>query len=274
MAQPAADARKGDLALRVISALVLAPAVIAATWFGAPWFEILIGAMMAVAGWEWCRLTSVSSPPAWALIIGCGPAAALVALVAGAGAAFTVAAGCVVAAAVAEAVRAPGSAWRAGAGVAYLTVPAISIVWVREDSGAWAVVWLLLVIWATDSAAYFVGRAAGGPLLAPRLSPKKTWSGLAGGVSAAAAVGVGVGSHVSTVSPIALGAMGGLLALAGQLGDLLESALKRAFHAKDTSRVIPGHGGVLDRIDGLLSAAPVLAVAIYAWRETGGALWQ
>lgn len=274
MAQPAPDAPIGDLALRVISALVLAPVVIAATWFGAPWFEILISVMMAVAGWEWCRLTGVSSLLVWTLIVGCGPAAALVTLVGGAGAALTVAAGCVVAAAVAAAVRAPGMAWHAGAGVAYLAVPAISVVWLRADSGAWAVLWLFLVIWATDSAAYFAGRAIGGPRLAPRLSPNKTWSGLAGGVGAAAAVGVAVGSLVSTVSPITLAAMGGLLGVVGQIGDLLESALKRMFHAKDTSQVIPGHGGVLDRIDGLVSAAPVLAVAIYAWRETGGALWQ
>ncbi len=275
MAPPAPDRLRGDLALRVVSALVLAPVVLAAAWFGQLWFTCLVGIVMTIAGFEWCRLTGVVSIPGRALIIGAGPAVAVIALLVGPMTALAAGVCLAVAAAVAEASGSQAAALRAGGGVVYLVCPATAMIWLRESSGGEGpvVIWLLLVNWATDSAAYFVGRAIGGPRLAPRLSPKKTWAGLAGGVSAAAAVGAGAGGYVSTASLFGLAVLGGVLGVVGQVGDLLESAVKRVFGAKDAGHLIPGHGGILDRIDGLMLAAPVLALVVLLWRETGGALW-
>ena len=133
-----------------------------------------------------------------------------------------------------------------------------------QGDGLTLLLWLLLTVWATDIFAFFVGRSLGGPRLAPRISPKKTWSGLAGGVLAAVAVGLafayGLDSSKNWAFPMVLGA---LLALIAQAGDLMESGLKRRFGVKDSSNLIPGHGGVLDRIDGLMPTS--IAVAILIW---------
>jgi phosphatidate cytidylyltransferase len=123
--------------------------------------------------------------------------------------------------------------------------------------------WLLLVVWGTDIGAYFAGRSLGGPKLAPRFSPNKTWSGLAGGAATAALVGL-VAAIWMPVMPMLLLAIGSaMIAVVAQIGDLFESSLKRQFDAKDSSNLIPGHGGLLDRIDGVLAAS--LAVAAIAW---------
>jgi phosphatidate cytidylyltransferase len=162
-----------------------------------------------------------------------------------------------------------GSGWRL-AGMCYAAVPCASVIWLREysfagkaDGGACALLYLLLVVWATDIGAYFAGRQFGGPKLAPTISPKKTWAGLAGGMTAAMLVG-GI-AHSVTPFPGSLWLciiMGGVLAVISQAGDLFESWVKRRAGAKDSGTLIPGHGGLLDRIDGLLFAAPVFAWAL------------
>ena len=140
-------------------------------------------------------------------------------------------------------------------------------------NGLAIILWLLAVIWATDIGAYFAGRGIGGPKLAPRISPKKTWAGLAGGMIAAGAVGATAAIVLDwpNAPGVILFSIG--LAVIAQGGDLMESAIKRAFKVKDSGSLIPGHGGLLDRLDGLMTAAPsVAAVAliggegVLAWR--------
>ena len=124
------------------------------------------------------------------------------------------------------------------------------------------VFWLLAVVWATDIGAYFAGRGIGGAKLAPAISPNKTWAGLIGGALAAALVGIIAARLLgSGAIPLAVGGMA--LAVVAQGGDLLESWCKRRFGVKDSSHVIPGHGGILDRVDGLLAVFP--AAFLYFW---------
>jgi phosphatidate cytidylyltransferase len=120
-----------------------------------------------------------------------------------------------------------------------------------------------VIVWTTDSAAYGFGRMIGGPKLAPRISPGKTWAGLAGGVAAASVASVVFAYFLGGTSYAILGLIGAVLSLVSQVGDLAESAIKRLFGFKDTSSLIPGHGGVLDRMDGLVAAA--FTASLLAW---------
>ncbi|MCH7931170.1 MAG: CDP-archaeol synthase, partial [Proteobacteria bacterium] len=142
-----------------------------------------------------------------------------------------------------------------------------------ETVGRETVFWLFAVVWATDVGAYFAGRGVGGPKLLPRISPGKTWAGLVGGVVCAALVGAAAAALLDLPSHAPLILVSALLAVVAQAGDLFESMVKRRFKAKDSGTLIPGHGGVLDRLDGLLAAAPVVAVitvfsgqGVLAWR--------
>ncbi len=158
----------------------------------------------------------------------------------------------------------PGWKWL---GLAYVALPCLSMIWLRSvqfeenpEAGRHIVMYLLLVVWSTDIGAYFAGRAIGGPKLAPAISPNKTWAGLAGGVAAAMLVG-GFCSFFSPYPRSFVSAMviGGLLAVVAQGGDLFESWIKRRAGVKDSGTLIPGHGGILDRIDGLTFSTPLLA---------------
>jgi phosphatidate cytidylyltransferase len=144
-----------------------------------------------------------------------------------------------------------------GLGLVYLGVPCAAVILLRqaEPFGWAAILYVLFVVWATDIAAYFGGRTLGGPKLWPRVSPKKTWSGALSGLAAAVVAG-GATAGLATGGSVRAGLVLAVpLSIASQAGDLLESALKRRFGAKDSGHLIPGHGGVLDRIDGLLGAA-------------------
>ncbi len=126
---------------------------------------------------------------------------------------------------------------------------------------------------ATDVGAYFFGRLIGGPKLAPRISPAKTWSGLAGGVGCAACAGVLVAIAVDGGNIVLIAVLSGVLAVVAQIGDLIESVVKRHFGVKDAGNLIPGHGGVLDRLDGFLTVAPV--TGLMTWIAGGSPLrWQ
>jgi phosphatidate cytidylyltransferase len=147
------------------------------------------------------------------------------------------------------------AAWRL-AGAAAVLIAALALLWLRDLPliGRRDVLFLLLVVWASDIGAYAAGRILGGPKLAPAISPAKTWAGAGGGLVAAALAGLGVGAGDAGALLAAL-----LLGLAAQAGDLLESAVKRRAGVKDSGSLIPGHGGLLDRLDGVLAAAPVAA---------------
>ena len=140
-----------------------------------------------------------------------------------------------------------------------LGLPAIAMIWLRSDHsrGLMAVVFLIVVIVISDTAAFVCGRLLGGPRLWPRVSPNKTWAGLIGALVASSLMGALFWFLVRDAAPLRLAAVAGGLALVAQAGDLAESALKRRFGAKDSSALIPGHGGVMDRVDGLVAAASV-----------------
>ena len=166
--------------------------------------------------------------------------------------------------------------WLAG-GILYCGLPVISLLWLRGlPNGAAAVLWTLAIVWATDIAAYFTGRALGGPKLAPAISPNKTWAGAIGGVIAAALVGGGLTiaylarpdspANLSWLGKFALLGVG--FAVLAILGDLFESWLKRRAGVKDSGNLLPGHGGVLDRLDGLV---PVACASALVFGTTGWA---
>ncbi|HUD93736.1 phosphatidate cytidylyltransferase [Sphingobium sp.] len=156
-------------------------------------------------------------------------------------------------------------------GIPYICVPITALQLLRAEQpyayGLLLAFWALSLVWATDIGAYFAGRSIGGPKLAPRISPSKTWSGLAGGVLAALVLGFLL--HRFAGLPIQMAAASGLLAVAAQLGDLLESHMKRRAGVKDSGTLLPGHGGVMDRLDGVVSTAP-LAALLYLILVQGG----
>ena len=150
--------------------------------------------------------------------------------------------------------------WMA-AGVFYIAVPAGILIWLRADAtpGMITILWLFAVVWSADIGAYISGRLIGGPKLAPRISPKKTWAGFIGGVACAAVIAGGFAVYWEE-SPVSLALWGTVVAIASQAGALFESAVKRHFGIKDSSSLIPGHGGVLDRVDALVAGAVAIAL--------------
>jgi phosphatidate cytidylyltransferase len=149
----------------------------------------------------------------------------------------------------------------AASGTVWIALGTIAFLWLAADpaAGRATAFWLLALVWVNDTAAYAAGRLIGGPRLAPRISPNKTWAGFWGGVLAAAATGW-IAAVLAGGSPLALAGVSLVLAVAAQLGDLAESLAKRHFGVKDSSQLIPGHGGLLDRVDGLLAAAGTAAL--------------
>ncbi len=161
-------------------------------------------------------------------------------------------------------------------GLPYIGLGAVAMIWLRADpaAGRADLLFILPLIWASDIGAYLAGRLVGGPRLAPRISPGKTWSGAAGGLAAAIAVALVSATFLS--APASLGRVACLAAALGiiaQAGDLLESRIKRHFGVKDSSHLIPGHGGLLDRLDAVLTVAPIAAMLALA-AGPGVVLWQ
>jgi phosphatidate cytidylyltransferase len=161
-------------------------------------------------------------------------------------------------------------------GFPYLGLAAVALPWLRTDPavGLANTLFLLSIVWASDVGAYLVGRLVGGPKLAPAISPGKTWSGAAGGLIGAASVSVAVAACFSAAfSPLHVIELALALGIISQVGDLLESALKRHFGVKDSGRIIPGHGGLLDRVDALLAVAPFAALLAFTLGR-GVVLWR
>lgn len=266
-----------DLLPRLLSAIVLAVVAGAALWWTTWSFAALVAAAALVLAWEWSRLCGEARFG----LAGVTQALCLFVIVAAATVGdFALAWGLVpFAIAAAWLASSRGGLAQPGWGAfgpLYVGLPCIALIWLRhdDDAGRALVLWLFLAVWAADIGAYFVGRAVGGPKLAPRISPGKTWSGLGGAVVASAATGLGVGAAVALPQPAAmLGLAGGVLAIVAQIGDLVESAIKRRFGVKDSSGLIPGHGGLFDRVDGLMAAAA--ALALWQWTTEGSVLsWR
>lgn len=264
------QAAAGPLVLRVASSLVLIPValgvVAAGGWVLAAW---VAGALFAL-GAEWARLTghAARSLSAVLLMTG-GPLAALSFAGFGSpGLALSLAGAAVLVSALAGSRTGRGGLWMLAGGL-YLIVPGLAFLWLRgTPDGFAAALWLLVIVWATDTGSYIAGRGLGGPQIAPRFSPNKTWTGFFGGIAAGVLAGCGLALYIfgPDAAPLYRGAsmavMAMVLACATQAGDIGESWLKRHFCVKDSGYLIPGHGGVLDRLDGFLVAAPVLAITI------------
>jgi phosphatidate cytidylyltransferase len=156
----------------------------------------------------------------------------------------------------------PGRRGWAAAGVVYAGIALIAPLVLRRDSelGLLAMLFLFAVVWSTDILGYFVGRAIGGPRLAPRISPKKTWSGACSGAFGALAAGIAVVYVAGDTALLPAACVAFVLSIASQAGDLFESAVKRRFGVKDASHLIPGHGGLMDRLDGFITASGVAAL--------------
>jgi phosphatidate cytidylyltransferase len=245
-----------ELKLRIISAIVLAAVVLTATWMGGLAFNVISAIITLLVYYEWSTMTRLpeqyfkANAFCWlivALIAGnlvFGDGELLLPLLCG---------GTITAILIVLIGR--GSWWLPG-GIFYAGLSGISLSAIRGDNqaGFVAMLFIFAVVWGTDILAYFVGRAIGGPKLAPRISPGKTWSGAIGGtvagVAASGILSLGVFSRLSLWTM----AVAFLLSVASQIGDLFESFIKRRFGVKDSSHLIPGHGGVMDRVDGLVFA--------------------
>ncbi len=264
---PAEGGGDPALAARIASGAVLAALATGAVLLGGLVLPLLLLAGLLLAAREWAALVPHTSLEGRALLIG-APAllggAAIAAVATGAGwlAWPILLLGAPLAAGLA-ALLPGGVPHRTALGALYLGAPAAVVLWLRQDprGGAGCVLWLLAVVAATDTLAYATGRTIGGPRLAPAISPGKTWAGLAGGVTGAALVGAAGGALLGWPWAAA-GGLGALLAFVAQGGDLFESWLKRRAGVKDSGALLPGHGGILDRIDGLLPAALVLGLLV------------
>lgn len=275
---------KRPVLTRVVSSLVLGPIVLVAIHLGPPASDGLILAAAAILAWEWGRICGRRrgfGAAEGALVAGAVAAVLAGALVGPAPAAAVALAGALAAALVTlfdrrrgqergqgpergpEGLR-PGALWF-GFGVLYVALPLLALEWLRGsgEPGRLLIYWLIALVWATDVGAYLVGSNLKGPKLWPRVSPNKTWSGLVGGLAAAGLVGAGFALGVERAALWSLVALSALLSFVAQAGDLFESGVKRQFGTKDASALIPGHGGLLDRVDGLLAAT--LALAFLAW---------
>jgi phosphatidate cytidylyltransferase len=263
LTKPAEPAPSSSLRLRILSALVLAPAAVAAAWFGWPWLPLLAALAGAGMAWEWARLCRAERVGASGLLLIGVVLAAISAATAG-GFGPAVAMSLAGAALVLWTGRREhgGDAPFLALGALWLALPCILFLWLAwpEPGGRRTVLWIFAVVWATDIGAYAFGRRLGGPPLAPHWSPKKTWAGLIGGAVCAALAGWATAAvlGLSSVLPLVLISAG--LAIVEQFGDLAESMAKRRFGVKDSSGLIPGHGGLLDRLDGLLAVVPVVAL--------------
>jgi phosphatidate cytidylyltransferase len=248
--------QKSEVLRRVASAIVLATLALGAA-IASPWsFLVLVILCGVIVAWEWGRLVRADGLDRIAVLEATVVAviAILLTLKRADLAALALA---VAAVAVALSSRSSGrSLWSLG-GLLYAALPAAALVFLRSDPslGAIAVLYLFAVAWTTDTASYVAGRLIGGPKFAPSISPRKTWSGFFVGALTPALVGYAFALALRGTLAWRLALVSVALAFACQLGDLLESAVKRRFGAKDTSQLIPGHGGLLDRIDGLLIAA-------------------
>ncbi|WP_281431739.1 phosphatidate cytidylyltransferase [Rhodomicrobium vannielii] len=248
-----------ELVLRINSALVMVVLTLALTYAGTTTFAGLILFAAALMSWEWGRVVRGSNIDRIFVI-------QTVAIIA-AGYSTLIGERVLAIALIVLATwlvfrlhknsELTSDPWWSAAGVYYAGFPAIALIAIRQDPdyGFHAIIYLFLVVWSADTGAFFVGRLLGGPKLAPSISPNKTWSGFIGGAATAGLAGVLFALWFEHTSVEIMAGLSVLLAIVSMGGDLGESFIKRAFGVKNSSGLIPGHGGVLDRLDGLVFAA-------------------
>lgn len=249
--------RGSELALRVCSALVLVPLALATAYLGDWPFAVFWGVAALGVLWEWTSLVA-GTDRRFVLMTGAASLALALALVVSGlplAAVIVLAIGTLAAASLAPAER---RLWIAG-GIPYAGALGLAPIVLRSDGedGFLAVIFLFAVVWTTDITAYFIGRAAGGPKLVPQVSPNKTWSGAIGGTLAAIVVALALAKTAALAGLFAIAMLAIVLSVSAQAGDVFESFLKRRFGAKDSSHLIPGHGGLMDRLDGFVTASIV-----------------
>jgi len=252
-----------NLGVRVASAAVLVPAALAAVWSGGLIFLLLVSVAVALLAIEWGGMSAPRAPVRVAAIV---TVAVLAGVFLGYRELFPLAWGGMALGAVAAAFVARRVAERpadAAFGVLYIGAPCLCLVWLREmPQGEWWTLMLFAVTWAADITAFAVGSTLKGPKLWPRFSPNKTWSGFVGGLIGAIVAGALMSyAPPFRLNPAAAGLIGLFGGLATMAGDLWESMLKRRFGVKDSGDLIPGHGGLMDRVDGLMFAVVVVAAA-------------
>ncbi len=270
--------RQSNLRVRALSALVLGPLVLVVVYLGGWPFRVMVLLVALLALREWVRMvvpgglerTFFVACAATVLLVALhllvGPVAALSVTMAA-----TLAAGLVVGSG--DGAVCTRDRWWSVFCIPYVGLSCVSLIWLRDipQLGGALICFLLLSVWANDTGAFVVGRVLGGPRLAPSISPAKTWAGFWGGIAVAGLVLGGLATGLRTPSPLIAALVAMLLAVMSNCGDLFESAVKRRYKVKDSGSIIPGHGGVLDRIDGLLAAAPVLA--LFQWLVGAGLGW-
>ena len=273
--------KSGGLMTRVVTGVVLIAVAIAAVWAGDLAFTALVMAAVLLMSAEWSVMHGIARGFRVASLVALAFVAGVTVYVSAADALIVLAASAGVIGLFMRRFDRKRAFW-AAAGLLYCGLPMVALLWLRArpDMGLSATITVFAIVWSTDVAAFFVGRAIGGPRFAPSISPNKTWAGVAGGCLAAASIGslsgiglvVGAGGQpmdttAAIVALATLGAIyGGCLGLVAIGGDLFESWLKRRAGIKDSGNLLPGHGGVMDRIDGLVPVAVVATLVIAALR--------
>lgn len=266
--------KAGDIGVRVASAVVLAPAAVLAIWAGGLWFLGLILLACALLSVEWSMM---SAAKAWRVMAGAVAFGLVAGVVAAHAQQLSLAFVMLVFGAVAAGLFARNrgqEALDAAYGVLYLGWPAVLLIWLRDvdtSSGLAWTVFAFAIAWSADIMAYLAGSLVGGPKLWPRFSPNKTWAGFIGGLAAGTIAGASLATFLNMgISPLWGAVLGLATALATMAGDLWESALKRRYGVKDAGKLIPGHGGLLDRVDGLMFAVVVVACGRLIFGQFGG----
>jgi phosphatidate cytidylyltransferase len=254
------EGRLSNLQLRIISSIVLIAGVLAVTYFGGVAFRLLAAAIAGAVFYEWCSISHKAGATRSQLVAGVLLGVVLIAFILGYSATGVLA--LLVLSVVASVVesRVGGQRSWAPAGLAYAGLAGLSLGWLRggDQDGLVAILFLFAVVWATDISAYFVGRSLGGPKLAPAISPGKTQSGALGGAVGGVLAGVALAAFAGLANLPLLALVALVLSIISQAGDLFESWIKRRHGVKDSGTLIPGHGGVFDRVDGLVPAALAL----------------